>query len=114
MTFCIALPLRDNQLTTYVGFVPFWDVRIVRKNPKNSNPEGISRLCKNSISIVKPQSIIMAAKEIRVYRNLAKKLINIEERGEMLRKLVECGVGLRQLEENRLNEASKLIWVGKF
>ena len=51
----------------------------------------------------------MAAQvEIRAYRDLNKKLVNIQERGVMLAKLVSKGVGLRQQEENRLCEEGKL------
>ena len=50
------------------------------------------------------QSTQKAALEIRAFRNSAKNLVKCEERGVMLNKLMSLGVGLRQLELNRMSE----------
>ena len=41
----------------------------------------------------------MAAQEVREYRNLSKKLVEIEERGRLLKTLLERKIGLNE-EEN--------------
>ena len=50
----------------------------------------------------------MSAKEIRTLRNLADKLVKIEERDKLLGNLVKSGIGVREVEEFVRHEEDKL------
>ena len=50
----------------------------------------------------------MSALEIRAFRNLAYKLVKIQERGKLMGNLISAGIGLREVEEFVRHEVNKL------
>ena len=50
----------------------------------------------------------MSALEIRAFRNLAYKLVKIQERGKLMGNLISAGIGLREVEEFVRHELNKL------
>ena len=50
----------------------------------------------------------MSAQEIRALRNLATKLVRIEERDKLIGNLMRIGIGMREVEEYVRHKESKL------